>query len=308
MITVGDFLKESGGRFAGTSGFRWDTPQALNYLNRARRMIWNRGDPVGTIEHGAIKITKCCFFLPAHLETVRAMFPFQYGSKADIKGSYYEELERAFIDSCCLAGCEQFKFMKTGESFPLPDDTRHEGCHLWLQPLNGLDNDVKFTVYAEDWQKSIQTDEFTLTDPFHRTRVDIPLGRILELRKSRTYGRVKATIETRSGTVQMDHDLSPFEEHCRYEKYRISPLVDGYAIIKAKRRFYHFTDKDYDRLLDLNPEALEFGMQAVTKKEIDNDDQFVSKLQLTEEQLEEEKQDRLGLFKPRESTFHPDVI
>lgn len=307
-MTTKEFLEQSSG-FAGTSGYAWDSPEALMYFNRARRLIWNRGDYEGLLEYGCIKVDGCEFFLPYHLETLRAAWPLKYGAQVDLVGRYYERIERAFLDSCCDVGCDKYTATKRGDNFAFPSSKLYNGITAFFQILDTEDENVTIEVFAEDDKKSVTSEKLTLVKPFEYYQLEVSLGKFLSLRKPRTFGRVRVLLyEDNKNEHFLEHFLEPFETNSKYSLYNISPNPSGNMVILAKKRYYTYSEKDYDKEIDINPDALEFAMAAVVKKETDNDDGYVSKVQLTEEHLEEEQQDKASSAGSVGSTFFPSII
>lgn len=287
--TVRQFLEDGGARYAGPQGASPTSCLALQYLNKARSTLWNRKDWIGTVEYGCIQLTGNCFYLPWHLDTIRAAWA---GSeRASLFDEYYITIEDNILSDCCDLTCD-FKVHKTGKRSPLPFTVVGEH-KIGFTNIDNRDNGTIVTMRFMSGS-SIETETITL-DANKVSMTDNIAGKVLSISKGQTHGSVQVLVIGTDGSVQVAHTLAPQEDVPEYTEYRGYGNHCQAVVVKAKKRFVNFTEKDLDTVLDIKPEGLEFAMQAIVAKEknsLEGDNLYVSKLLLAEGDLETEMKDR----------------
>ena len=291
--------------FVGDGGECWDSDRTLNALNRARRLIYERGDYEGTMEEGCVSVSCGCFSLPRHLGEIRSAW--KCNAPVTVVPYYYmtlAELGRG-RDECCGVGGDacQIVIHRTGISRPMRKRISKPSI-LYLFAPDDESGTISFLLRLRgDSTKRVSVD---LSDPDIREEdgyipVESAVKDVLEVAKPVTNGRVSLVVESGFSREVIAY-YAPGEVNPHYSEYNARGISDGVLVVFSKRKFFDFTPADYEGMVDIQSvSALEFAVQADAHKVANANDRYIQSIQLMEEQLDEFDQDvAMG-----QSAFHP---
>lgn len=282
-ITVGEFLEESGHLTKRSK----DSCQALDILNKAIRALWKRGAWYGTVEYACASTYKSCFYLPFHVYA--PLEAWIANKNVNIESLWYLAVPKRKAVQCCDISCAQPVLSPTGRSKPFPIEYK---CNSMLgfraECFEDKGKNVKM-VY-ETPEGTYVTEEISLEhDSF--TYSQYPVSKVKSLKKDRTYGKVGIAAKQFNDDVQIIHYFDRVETVCNYPEFEFTGSCADNLVIRAKKRRFQLTEDDYDNLLPLDPDAIEFAIQAILAKQEGTEGYaaYTAAMQLAEEQLQEEQ-------------------
>lgn len=280
MPTVREFLEQS----AHFTKYGKDSCQALEVLNKAIRVLWPRGTWQGTVEFLCLDTQKSCFYLPfSSYNIIEAR-----AGKANVKmeSSWFMYIPRNRVSQCCDYSCSRPVLSPTGIVTPFPGKyVANSRLGFRAENINDAGKSLTIQYRSEDF--SVKTQTFQLTDGKQYTEYEV--AEIISLKKDRTSGSVAVFAVQATGDSQRVHTLHHAETTSSYTEYEFTGSVCDTLILKTKKRRIQLTEEDFDALLPLDPDAVEFAIQAVIAKEAEDYANYATSMQLAEEQLQEEQ-------------------
>ena len=291
-------------RYAGDNGSKPDSPEALNYLNSARKMLWTQGDWEGTMLTGFIHLNEGCFFLAHPGEIIKNAYigcsnvpiPILTGS------SYWTNVTS--LGTYCTK--QKLPFFRTGLTYPLlrvfPAKTQ-----LGVAAKNIEDAGKKVTVVYEDQSCGRVVEEIELLDNWGCSyQENGVVNRVISITKPATLGKVQILSKSSSGAVTTIHELSGEEIAPKYQQYQVTAPDCGCIVIRVKKKFIPI--QDLGELIDLNEDALEWSMKAVVSKEADDLQGYSTKLKFARDHLQLEKEDFTNSITPSRGVVMGDMV
>lgn len=278
--TVGEFLNES----AHFTKYGKDSCQALEILNKAIRVLWKRGTWQGTIEYLCAKTYQSCFYLP--FSSYNIIEARAGKNPVKMETSWFMYIPRNRVVQCCDWDCSRLTISPTGITAALPVKY---SCNSRLgfraENINDIGKKVKITYRSEE--VSLKEEEITLADSAVYTEYEV--AEVITLNKDRTVGSVKVFANHALNGAKEIHTLHQAETNASYTEYEFTGGSCDNLIIKSKKRRIQLTEDDLNWQIPLDPDALEFAIQAVLAKEKEDMEGYAVAMRLAEEQLQEEQ-------------------
>lgn len=294
-FTVREAL-ETLAEFNGPAGSCWDAPSNLKRLNEARRLIYQRVDCEGTMEWGCIEMDDCsCIYLPPHLESVREAWI------ADrpilVRDQSYMSLDNVGRQQCgdCRAD-QRVALAATGIRRPVvrtPDFAY--GIRVVGDCCEEDEPELTFHVRLNGGEK--QSIKITAGSGLDDDGNKVSHGEMI-----RDVTGVVKDVTPSDITVWAISPLGDREEFlAKYPAGSVNPRFTQMRVVGCRSSsvcaLVVWAKKtplplvNHDDLVDIESlEALVFAYQALNARQIGDDDMYVSKIQLMEEQLEEQDQ------------------
>lgn len=258
-MTVQEFL-ENNESSIGASGAAWDSCNALKQLNRARSLLYGLDAWHGLT--GTICVNACATIsIPFFVEDIKAV----YRCKKLLyiaPGEYWTTGEEA----CC--GTED-KVTDNGEYSPIPV-TNSFTSRIGIRSSDFEDTGKKVKITYLTSNASSVTDELTLDDAGMAV-TENSVRRIVSISKEATHGVVSFySVGPDGECCDKLFKAYPQETHLRYRLYSLSSECCSsckQVIIKYKKKFFKFTEIDYNRELDFPEHAMYLAMIAISESD-----------------------------------------
>jgi len=296
--TVKEFLKDSSSIVG-----KWNSCETLALLNKARRVLWAQ-DWLGTIEYGCVQITDKCFTLPSRISAVREAWAG--GVSANLENTYYWSIDRNLLDECCRTDCAKPTISRNDSQVIFPGLRRD--CQVKFQLTEEESSEgVTIEISYIDNNNSRVNEEAVLTSASPLYETDYKVRRFNGINKKNASGPVKVLQGNK-----LIYTIAPHEANPASEVYRCFGGPYDQLVIKGKLKYYKYETQSYNQYLDLNPDALEWAMQAVQIKDsgsIESPKEYLEKIALAHGELEIATESIQAGFAPSlPSEMYPEII
>lgn len=278
-MTIQDYINN-----ASLTGGITDGCQAISMLNAARELLWPMDDWVGTIEYGCVNPKDGCFYLPAHIETVRKAWACNQNIPINNENWYY--VDQGFVGDMCGA---PVALVRTDRSSVLPVDfPKHS--QIGFRPSDAYDIGKAVSVTTKNVFGSVVNESIVLGSLTETSYGELAVDEILSINKPPTEGAVQvwARSECEEKRVYL---IEAFEHSVRYWQYRSVNACEC-IIIKGKKKYFPYKENDLYREIDIrNPSALQFASQAIEHQRAKNYREYQNALTIARTHLERTKED-----------------
>ena len=285
-ITVRKML-EKVARYNGDNGTCWDDPSNLERLNDARRLIYERVDCDGTMDYGCVPIVKgACLYLPWQLESIRSAW---IGSRdIHVTNLFYQTLDRGSeeVASIIAGHCKSISIVMTGVKRPI---IHYPSSDFRIVVMTTDDRDDGGVISFKSYNSNAEI-----------VREDIILGEdksphyvndVLSVVKPPTMGALRVFGETRDGAKVLLAEYNADQENPSFTQFKIRNLQTTcrQVIIYGKKRFFDIVN--LGDLMDIDSvSAMSLAYQALNAQNGNRTQEYLTYVQLFEEQLEEKDQ------------------
>ena len=276
---------------------------ALKLINAARRLVYPLDDWTGTIDYGCVNLCDSCFYLPYHLETVRDMW--KCNSSITLNDEIWSSIGTNSLSDCCG---ERMGVVRTDRSAAIPVQPPL-GSIIGIRPIDAADKDfvVRFTI--RNVAGSLAVDEVKAKDFTEFSYGELLMGRIESIQKDRTNGPINLYWRDNRGVNCRLYTLQADEVSPRYYMYKAT-CESGCVIVKAKKKFFPYTEKDIFSELDIQGvNGLMFAIKALEHQRASQYTEFTAALKIARSLLERVKEDLKKTAEPAREmavqTSHP---
>jgi hypothetical protein len=276
---------------------------ALKLINAGRRLVYPLDDWTGTIEYGCVNLCDSCFYLPYHLETVRDIW--QCCGPVPLGDEIWSSIGTGYLSSCCG---DKVGVTRTDRVSPIPVQPPM-GSIIGVRPLDAGDKDFTVRITIRNVAGSLATDEIKVKSFNEIVYGELIMGQIESIQKDRTHGPIVLYWRDNRGVNCKLYTLQADEVSPKYYMYK-STCQAGCAIIKAKKKFFPYTEKDIYGELDIQGvNGLMFAIKALEHQRSSQYDAYVAALKLARSHLERVKEDLKKTSEPAKAavvnTSHP---
>lgn len=288
-LTAESYLSESA-QFAGASGAKPTSKQAYRFLNQARKLLWDMGDWEGTMMTGQLQLTESCFYLPFPGGVVKNAYRGCDGSPIPVYEGAVLWSSLTELSSCCESSCK-YPFNRTGIYSPIPGrypSGSQFGFIAECESDAGKDITVRYTH-----SKGVSTEVITLKDGWKVSwqKSGAPV-KIDSIQKPYTDGNVTMVHGYTGDDFQycgQIHILKSEEKFPRYPQYAVNCCTsESCMVVRVKKIPVDINSGS--QLIDLNPEALDWAMKAITAKEDDDHTKYAQNVAFARQRLNIEKE------------------
>jgi hypothetical protein len=278
-MTIQDYINN-----ASLVGGITDGCQAVSMLNAARELLWPLDDWVGTIEYGCVNANESCFYLPAHIETIRKAWKCKQDIPIANENWYY--VEQGFVSELCG---DTATIVRTDKSVVLPVSFP-KSHQIGFRPSDSNDIGKTIAVTVRNVFGSIVAENITLTSLTETSYAELAVEEIISINKSPTEGAVQVYARGECDEVRV-YIIEAFESSVRYWQYKSINACEC-ILIKGKKKFFPYKDTDLYREIDIrNQSALQFASQAIEHQRARNYKEYQNALMIARTLLERSKED-----------------
>lgn len=274
--TVKEYLEDS----SDIIGKAPDSCEALEILNKARRLLWAK-DWEGTIGYACVKVENQCVILPSKIAAVKEAWIGPDDNRiAELEDSYYFFIDKNLVEEYCRNDCGRPRMAPWGKII-LPGITVN--CLVTFK-LTDICDDVDIDIAYKDSSGGRRNESFQLTEDKDSYTTQYKVNRVIGLKKKEAEGGV----DILQFDKKVDY-IEYFETNPSNEVYKVYGGTYDSLVIRGKLRFYKYGTHSYNQNLDLNPDALDWAVQAVQVKgsgSIESTAEYREKLNEAERHLE----------------------
>lgn len=269
---------------ASLTGGITDGCQAVAMLNAARELLWPLDDWIGTIEYGCVTPKDSCFYLPAHIETIRKAWSCKQDIPINNENWFY--VEQGFVSELCGSNVT---LVRTDKSVVLPVSFP-KSHQIGFRPSDSNDIGKTIAVTVRNVFGSIVAENITLTSLSETTYAELAVEEIISINKSPTEGAVQVWARGECDEARI-YVIEAFESSVRYWQYKAINTCEC-ILIKGKKKYFPYKETDLYREIDLrNPSALQFASQAIEHQRAKNYSEYQKALMIARTLLERSKED-----------------
>lgn len=271
--------------YAGDSGACSDET-TIEYINKARRCIWNKADNAFNTGYYCISCVDGCVTLPSEIEQVR--LAWFNGMPVPIGNEWYSSVPQVGFPR--QNSCHE-KFTQVGARTVTFQNYTYGNYQIALQAESPLDIGKQLTIEAVDRYGTRKKDTISLLNPpEYALSTDLYKG-VVSVVKPRTSARVRMyAYDPNNGKKLLLAVYQPYDVNPYFLQYASNPC-NKCLIVYAKKKFYTVTEGT--DLLEYTLEALIHAMQAVVCRENKNqNDQFAENMQLAMAEINRDTADR----------------
>jgi hypothetical protein len=271
-------------------------------LNLARQLVYPMDDFEGTIDYCYVHCLDGKFTLPYHIETIRNAYDCE--CRIDIEPGQWKPACPPYAIRHCL------NFVRTDEYVVVPVNLRL-GYMYGFRITDLNDAGIKFSVSYMNEGFGAVSEDVTLPS----TLEDIvwlvdPVVRFYSINKPRTVGYIQLYARSPYNQCCLIYNYHPLETCPQYQVYYSNQFFGNCILIRGKKRFIPYTDKDYDMPLDIKShDGLRFAMKAIEHEASGRLNEYSATLASARGHFEKDKidvrsRDMAGLF----GNWYPDHI
>ena len=272
-LTLEEMVEEVKGAVGDSGTCSYDL--AKTYINRARRILWDKREWNATSEYVCICCVDSCFTLPPRYAQIRAAWVNNAGaSLADEWFNLTPNAQYVWQNSC------HRQIIEVGGKHVVFRDymTRPYQLHLVAESIDDQDVELSFEAYNEYGSYEQVTIKAGEKSP--KT-----YSGIRSVSKPKTNGRIRvyaydAVLETQT----LISVYQPQDQNPSWRRFKAPRGCNCITLYAAKNYSYL---EDPKELVEFTPESIYFAVLAINSKENRNDNDFLSKLALAIQ--EEEK-------------------
>lgn len=285
METVAEILEEFK-RYAGASG-RCDDQTAIEYLNKARRLLWNKTDFSATLEYACLSCIGSCITLPSAYKQVR--LAWVGGNPVSLGDEWYVSIPDVGLNpnhSC------HSKLINIGGYHVTFRDYTPNPYQIALQVESPQDAGTQVTVFATDQYGTKKKEEITLQSGEYAFSAGLYIN-ILSVIKPRTVGRIRVYAYDKFLNQRLLLAIyQPYDINPHFLKYQLRGVhCSNILTIQAKKKFYKLADMN--EFVEFPTEALIWAAQAVVSQEQKNQESFTTNLALAVAEVNRESADQV---------------
>lgn len=288
MITAAQALEKLK-RFLGTGGMCPDDPRALDRLNEARELIYDRGDFAGTTEWLQVDSSDGFFTLPSRLLAARAVFDCKRPLPVGKFG--WAEVEDSCAASCCRPCNPPVVISRSLADRPYAC----KPCSIFgIDAASTKSSDKsEIALRLENRSGEIKTVSLALNG-LKKVSLDGMWSDIFSINKEPTAGRINVWFRTDGGcsiaaAVEAGELFAPMAARytiiggCEYEQ----------LMVYAKKRFIPLASADEP--LDIQSlSAIKFALMALNAQDNGDDAEYANKVGIMEGHLGKADMNILG--------------
>lgn len=262
-----------------------DVCGALKLINAARRLLYPLDDWTGTIDYGCVNLCESCFYLPYHLETIRDIW--NCNGEVPLGDELWSSIGTGYLSSCCG---EKAGVTRTDRSVAIPVQPPL-GSIIGVRPLDSGDKNFTIRFAVRNAIGSLDTDVVKVKSYDEVVYGEMIMGQIEGIHKDRTLGPIVLYWRDNRGVNCKLWTLQANEVSPRYYMYK-STCQSGCAIIKAKKKFFPYTEADLFSELDIqSASGIEFAIKALEHQRAAQYNEYALALKIARSHLERHTED-----------------
>lgn len=278
-MTIQDYINN-----ASLTGGITDSCQAISMLNAARELLWPMDDFVGTIEYGCVMPNDSCFYLPAHIETIRKAWSCNQNIPINNENWYY--VDQGFVSEICG---DAVSLIRTDKSVVLPVSFP-KSHQIGFRPSDSNDIGKSISVTTRNVFGSIVNENIELVSLTETSYGELAVEEIISINKPATEGAIQVWARGECDESKI-YVIEAFEHSVRYWQYKSINACEC-ILIKGKKKYFPYKENDLYREIDIrNPSALQFASQAIEHQRARNYKEYQNALLIARTLLERTKED-----------------
>ena len=286
--------------FAGASGSCSDV-QALSFINRSRKLLWNKTDYPEIMDYVAICCAPDCFYLPSAYKKI--VLAWLGDDPISVGNEWYISVPGAGMPSK-TSSCHQ-RISQIGGFHVTFQNYETAPYQIAIQAEDAADIGTDITIFAQDLYGTKRKETLTLTNPPARALSAGFYKDVIAVIKPRTSGRIR--LYAQSGTIStLLAVYQPYDRNPQFKKYAIQGGKNKKLTVYAKKSYFDLIDPI--ELVEFPIEAIKFASMALVAQ-ADRDTQgYVNYLGLAVSELNRDITDEEAPTASPMRFFHSDNV
>jgi len=259
--------------FAGASG-TCNNVVALDFLNKARRLLWNKTDFSETMDYISICCVDNCFLLPSAYKQIR--LAWIGNTPASIGDEWYVSIPQVGLNessSCHKRLAQIGGFHVTFQNY---DEAPYQ---IGIQAEHPLDEGKEVTVFGIDEYGTSKKETITIGMPPQRVLTKQFFGDVKAVIKPLTKGRVRLyAVDKQAAQFLLLAVYQPYDKNPQFRKFSVSGGCGKQITLLAKKTYFDITGED--ELVEFPIEALKFAVMALVAQKDRDIQTYTTDLQL----------------------------
>lgn len=242
--------------FAGASGTCSNTV-ALDYINKARRLLWNKTEFHETLDYIKICCVDQCFSLPSCYKQIR--LAWIGNTPSSIGDEWYVSVPQVGLSEA--SSCHK-SLAQVGGFHVIYQNYNDAPYQVGVQGENPLDNGTEITFFGIDENGTQKKETLTVGMPPIRTLSTFFYQDIKAVIKPITKGRIRLYAEDRQAAQFMLLAIyQPYDKNPQFRRFSVGGSNSDSITLYAKKTFYNLTGED--ETVEFPTEAIKFAVMAL---------------------------------------------
>lgn len=243
--------------FAGESGTCSDET-AFEFLNKARRLLWNKTDFPSIMDWVEICCVGECFYLPSAYKQIRLAFFNR--TPVSIGNEWYQSIPQVG-DLRKGESCHK-QLIQVGGFWPTFQDYTCDRFQIGVQAESVLDAGSEITVFGKDEYGTFRKEVFKIEDAPTRVLSRGFYRGIQSVIKPVTKGRIRIYAQdTLNEQFLLLGIYQPYDRNPNFLKFKTSGRQCQSVTLYAKKKYFDLPD--YNELVEFPTEAIKFAITAI---------------------------------------------
>ena len=261
--------------FAGASG-TCDNAVALDYLNKARRLLWNKLKEFGPImDYFSVCCNDGCFYLPSEYKQIHLAWIGR--NPVSIGNEWYISLPRVGMPSR-QTSCHQ-KLAQIGGFHVIYQNYDEAPYQVAIQAEHPADIGVEIVFFGTDENGTSRKESLVCGMPPNRVLSKYFYQNVTAIIKPITKGRLRLyAVDNQASQYLLLAVYQPYDKNPQFRKYAVSGGAGKSITVYAKKTYHNILDMD--ELVEFPTEALKFATMALVAQRDRDSDGYVKNLGL----------------------------
>lgn len=244
--------------FAGANG-TCNNAVALDYLNKSRRLLWNKVKEFAPImDYFTVCCTDGCFYLPSAYKQIHLAWIGR--NSVSIGDEWYMSLPKIGMPDKSHS-CHQ-KLIQVGGFHVTFQNYDEAPYQVGIQGEHPHDNGKEITFFGVDEYGTSKKETIVVGAPPTRTLSTYFYSSVNAIIKPITSGRIRLyAVDRQAEQYLLQAVYQPYDKNPQFRKYAVQGGCSKSVTVYAKQAYHEITDMD--DLVEFPTEALKFATMAL---------------------------------------------
>lgn len=244
--------------FAGANGSCSDTV-AFDFVNKGRRLLWNKTDYPETLDYLAVCCAGNCFTMPSAYKQIRLAWLDK--APISIGNEWYMSVPQVGLppveDSC------HRRLIQSGGFHVTFQDYTDAPFQVGIQAESSMDAGGSITFFGNDLYDTSKKESLQIASPPERSLSANFYKSVTAVIKPRTKGRIRLyAVDRANNQFLLLAIYQPYDKNPQFRRYHISGGKNEKTLtLCAKKTYYDLVDQQ--ELVEFPTEALKFAVMAL---------------------------------------------
>jgi len=246
--------------FAGASG-TCDSVVALDFLNKGRRLLWNKTDYHETMDYFAACCAEGCFFLPSAYKQIR--LAWACNQPLSIGDEWYSSVPQVRMPS--PASSMHRNIVQVGGFHVTFQNYYDAPYQVAIQAEHPKDVGASIKFFAVDENGTSRSETLLLENPPNKTLSKYFYQHVTAVIKPRTVGRIRLyAVDKQASQFLLLAIYQPYDKNPQFRKFSLPRGANRLLTVYAKKSYFDLIGDD--ELVEFPTEALKFAVIAISSQ------------------------------------------